>query len=54
MRGIISIIIGAVMIIGGLSGKIVLRGTHSGGAAAAIGAVILLIGIVRLTRSSNS
>jgi hypothetical protein len=54
MRGIISIVIGAIMVIGGLSGKIVLRGTQSGGAAAAIGGVLIIIGIARLVSANKS
>ena len=42
------IIIGLVMVVGGLSGKLVLRGTSSGGALAVFGAVLILWGIVKL------
>jgi hypothetical protein len=52
MRGIINIIIGLVMIIGGLSGNLVLRGTHSGGALAVAGAFLILLGVFRLARSA--
>ena len=52
MRGIINIIIGLVMIIGGLSGNLVLKGTQSGGALAGVGVAILLLGVYRLTRSA--
>ncbi len=48
MRGIISIIIGGIMIIGGLSGKLVLLGTNSGLALAAVGMVVAGIGVFRL------
>jgi hypothetical protein len=48
MRGIISIIVGAVMVVGGLSGKLVLHGTHSGGALAGVGVFVILIGFLRL------
>jgi len=51
MRGIINIVIGLVMIIGGLSGNLVLKGTESGGALAAIGVLLILIGLFRLTRT---
>jgi len=51
MRGIINIIIGLVMVIGGLTGNLVLKGTQSGGALAAIGALLILIGLFRLTRT---
>ncbi|HKD36077.1 MAG TPA: hypothetical protein VKB78_04730 [Pirellulales bacterium] len=52
MRGIISIVIGTVMIIGGLSGKLVMRGTESGVALAVLGGVIVAIGLFRLKSSS--
>jgi hypothetical protein len=51
MRGIINIILGVVFIIGGLSGGMVLRGTHSSGGIIAVGGVLLLLGLYRLTRS---
>jgi hypothetical protein len=51
MRGILNIIIGGIMIVGGLSGNLVLKGTHSGGALAGVGALIVLIGIFRLMRA---
>jgi hypothetical protein len=52
MRGIISIVIGLVMIIGGLSGHLVLIGTHSGVALAAVGVIIILLGVMRLARGT--
>lgn len=48
MRGIINIIIGIIFIVGGLSGKLVLLGTHSGGALAVLGGVLLVLGIFRM------
>jgi hypothetical protein len=51
MRGIINVIIGLVFVIGGLSGGLVLKGTNSGAAIAAIGAVLIIMGIVRMTRT---
>ena len=48
MRGIISIVIGSVMIVGGLTGKLVLQGTQSGVALAGVGALVVLIGLFRL------
>jgi hypothetical protein len=48
MRGIVNIVIGVVMIIGGLSGGLVLRGTHSGVGLAVVGVVIAGIGVFRL------
>jgi hypothetical protein len=50
MRGIISIIIGAVFIVGGLTGKLVLIGTHNGPALAVVGGVIILLGIARMAK----
>ncbi len=47
------VIIGIIMIIGGLSGKLVLVGTHSGTALAALGAALVVWGIVQLTRSKQ-
>lgn len=42
------IIIGAIFIVGGLSGKLVLIGTNSGIALAVLGAVMIVWGIARL------
>ena len=53
MRGILNIIIGAVMIIGGLSGNLVLKGTKSGIALAVFGAILVVVGLVRM-KSSDS
>lgn len=47
----INIIIGIVMIVGGLSGRLALIGTNSGGALAALGAVLVVWGIVQMVRS---
>ena len=52
MRGILNIIIGVIFIIGGLSGKLVFRGTSSGGAIAVIGGVLVVMGLLRLSRAS--
>lgn len=46
----ISIIIGIIMIIGGLSGKLVLIGTNSGVALAVLGAVLVVWGIIKTVR----
>ena len=43
-----NIIIGIIMIIGGLSGKLVLIGTESGVALAALGAGLALFGVFRM------
>jgi hypothetical protein len=52
MRGVINIILGVVFIIGGLTGNLSLRGTHSGPALAAVGAVLVVLGIFRLKSAS--
>ena len=51
MRGAINIIIGLVFIVGGLSGKLSMRGTQSGVALAVIGGVLLVLGIYRMATS---
>jgi hypothetical protein len=48
MRGIINIVIGVVMVIGGLSGQLVMRGTDSGTALAVIGGALIIFGLFRL------
>jgi hypothetical protein len=45
----INIIIGLVMVIGGLSGKLALKGTGSGGALAVLGAGLIVWGLLRMT-----
>jgi hypothetical protein len=50
MRGIISIVIGLVFIIGGLSGQLQLRGTGSGPALAALGVGLIGLGIYRIVK----
>jgi hypothetical protein len=52
-RGILNIVIGAAMIIGGLSGNLVLRGTSSGGGLAVLGFVVVGIGLYRVVQSNN-
>lgn len=52
-RGIISIIIGGVMVVGGLSGGMVLRGTSSSGGLAVIGFVVIGLGIFRIVKANN-
>ena len=49
----VKIIIGLVFIVGGLSGKLVLLGTQSGTALAALGAVLVVWGIVRIIRQKQ-
>ena len=50
MRGLINIIFGLVFIVGGLSGKLVLIGTHSGPALAGLGVLLLILGIFRMVQ----
>lgn len=50
----VKIILGAVFIIGGLSGKLVLIGTNSGVALAVLGAVMVVWGIVRIAGRRNA
>ncbi len=54
MRGIVHLILGAVFILGGLSGRLVLIGTHSGGALAVIGIVLVGLGLYRMAASRRS
>lgn len=49
----ISIIIGIIFIIGGLSGKLVLMGTQSGVALAVLGGVLVVLGIIRIVRRTG-
>jgi hypothetical protein len=48
-----NIVIGGIMIVGGLSGKLALLGTNSGGALAAVGAGLVVWGVVQLKRGSG-
>jgi hypothetical protein len=48
-----NIIIGIVFIVGGLSGKLALIGTNSGGALAAVGGVLLILGLVQVARRAK-
>ncbi len=48
-----NIIIGGIFIAGGLSGKLALLGTNSSGALAAVGAGLVVWGIVQLKRSRD-
>lgn len=49
-----NIIIGLVFLIGGLSGKLVIRGTESSSAAAIVGGALLVWGIVQVVRARSS
>jgi hypothetical protein len=50
MRGAFNIVLGLIFIVGGMSGKLVLRGTHSGEALAVFGVILLALGAFRLSR----
>jgi hypothetical protein len=50
MIDIICIFVGIIALVGGLSSTIILKGTHSGLAYAALGAVVLCIGAIRVAR----
>ena len=45
-----NIVIGIILVIGGLSGKLVLWGTGSGLALAGLGAVLVVWGVVQVIR----
>jgi hypothetical protein len=49
VRGILSIIIGTIFIVGGLSGKLA-PGAQNGRQLALVGGVIIVIGLVRIAR----
>lgn len=51
MRGIVSIIIGVIFIVGGLTGRLVLIGTHNGPALAVVGVGLVLLGVYRIARA---
>ena len=48
-----NIVIGLVFLIGGLSGKIAIRGTDSSTAAAVVGAGLIVWGIVQMVRARS-
>lgn len=49
-----NIIIGVIFVGGGLSGKLALKGTDSSGALAAIGAGLIIWGIVQVVRNKKT
>jgi hypothetical protein len=49
-----NIVIGIVFIVGGLSGKLALRGTESGPALAVLGGVLVIWGGVQMIRGRNN
>ncbi len=52
-RGIGNIIIGLIFVGGGLTGNLVFIGTESGGLLAAVGAGLVVWGIVQIVRSRS-
>lgn len=48
-----NIIIGLVFLIGGLSGKLVIRWTESSSAAAVVGGALLVWGIIQVVRARS-
>lgn len=48
-----NILFGIIFIVGGLSGNLALRGTNSGPALAAVGAGLLIWGIVQVSKSRS-
>jgi hypothetical protein len=48
-----NVVFGAVFIIGGLSGKLALRGTQSSGALVAVGAGLVVWGIFQIVRAQK-
>lgn len=53
MRGVLNIIIGGIFVVGGLTGKLALIGTNSGWALAALGAILIVVGLVRIAKSRS-
>jgi hypothetical protein len=51
-NGILSIVVGAGIIVAAMSG-LTLRGTHSSAALGALGGVVLLVGVVRIVRAKS-
>ena len=53
MGGIINIVIGLVLLVGGLSGQLVFRGTDSGPLLAVLGAGLILYGGYQFWRTTR-
>ena len=51
MRGFVNIIFGVIFIVGGLTGKLALIGTHSGPALAVVGVGLIIWGGYRMVSS---
>jgi hypothetical protein len=50
MRGILSIIVGGIFIVGGLTGRLGSTGAHGGREMVVVGGVLVVIGLMRLAR----
>jgi hypothetical protein len=50
---VVKIIFGIVFILGGLSGKLVLIGTQSGGALAIAGVGLIIWGVIQMKNASS-
>ncbi|NVO09605.1 MAG: hypothetical protein HXX16_06565 [Bacteroidales bacterium] len=53
IRIILNFIIGIILIIGGLSGRLVYRGTHNSFLVVAIGIILIIYGIVLIVRKKE-
>lgn len=51
MRGIVSIIIGVIFIVGGLSGRLVLIGTDSNVGIMIVGGFLVALGVFRMVKA---
>ncbi len=51
MSGIFNVIVGLIMLVGGLSGKLDFPGTSSSGILAAVGAVVTGLGVYQLVKN---
>ena len=53
MRGVINILFGVIFIVGGLTGRLALIGTHSGPALAVLGSVMIILGLLRIANTRS-
>jgi hypothetical protein len=51
MRGIVNIVFGGIILVGALTGKLVLRGTNSSAALAVAGGALMAWGVFRFVQS---
>jgi len=54
VRGMWNIIIGIVFIVGGLPGKLVLRGTNSSPALMVVGGILVIWGLVQMGKRKGN